>query len=153
MKYLIIIAITLLSACASITEHSTGLSADGKLKPCPKAPRCAASQGAVDERLVAPLQLRDGSAETWQALIDLLSTWPRTEVVERSDTYAHAEIVSPWHFYTDDVELQRAQDSEQVSIRSTGRIGHYDFNVNRDRLEALRAAAQQSGLLASTPAP
>lgn len=137
-----------LTACAGLTEHRTGLDEQGQLYACPSAPRCVSSQRAAADRTLAPLQLRDASTETWQTLIAVLSDWPRTEVVKQDQHYVHAEVTSPWRFYTDDVELLRQPGSTQVDIRSTGRIGYYDFNVNQERVDALRAAWRDAGVLA-----
>ena len=148
MKAMLLAPVLLLSACAGITEHRTGLDEQGQLYPCPSAPRCVSSQQAAAERKVEALRLRDRSEAVWQTLIAVLADWPRTEVVEQSGRYVRAEIVSPWRFYTDDVELLRRSNGLEVDIRSTGRIGYYDFQVNQERVEALRQRWREAGVLA-----
>ena len=143
-----IVLLMLMTACAGITEHRTGLDETGQFFPCPSAPRCVSSQRAAEDRIVAPLVLRNESEQVWQTLIAVLADWPRTEVVEQQGGYVRAEIVSPWRFYTDDVELNRRDNGVEVDIRSTGRIGYYDFNVNRERVDALRQKWQEAGVLA-----
>ncbi|MGJ8669715.1 MAG: DUF1499 domain-containing protein [Oceanococcus sp.] len=142
-----VMAMSLLG-CAGITEHRTGLDKNQQFYPCPEAPRCVSSQQAAPDRTVEPLRLRNASSEVWQTMIAVLADWPRCEVVEQNGRYVRAEITSPWRFYTDDVELLRRPNNVEVDIRSTGRIGHYDFNVNQDRVDALREKWRDAGVLA-----
>lgn len=140
-----------LSAC-SITQHSTGLAEDGSLTPCPDAPRCVSSQAEDPDKQIKPFQLRANNDDVWQRLSEVVSTMERTTVVERSENYLHAEVVSPWHFYTDDLELLRAPDAKRVHVRSSARVGYYDFNVNRERVNKLRDKLLEADLINQTKA-
>ena len=139
------LAVSLLSGCASLTEHRIGLTADGGLQPCGSAPRCVSSQADDPDRRVAPLVLK--SRQSWTAVAEAVNALPRTRLVAGEGPYLRAEVVSPWGVYIDDVELLRRADSTLVDIRSTGRIGYYDFGVNRDRVAAWREHLRQRGLL------
>ena len=101
------------------------------------------SQHVDDERRIDPLSVADDQA--WQTVIAVLADQPRTEVVENNGNYVRAEVLSPWRFYTDDVELLR--QGKTVQLRSSARIGWYDFNVNRDRMAGLREAWREAGAL------
>jgi uncharacterized protein (DUF1499 family) len=135
-----------LSAC-SITRHSTGLSEDGTLMPCPDAPRCVSSQAEDPAKQIKPFQLQANSDNAWQRLAKIVEGMERTSIVERHENYLHAEVVSPWHFYTDDLELLRAPDTDQVHVRSSARVGYYDFNVNRERVTKLREKLLDADLI------
>ena len=135
-----------LSAC-SITRHSTGLADDGDLTPCPEPPRCVSSQAEDPDKQIAPFELQENSDETWQRLGEVVSKMERTTVVKRSEYYLHAEVVSPWHFYTDDLELLRSPDTRTLHVRSSARVGYYDFNVNRERVGKLRDKLIKAGLI------
>ena len=56
-------------------------------------------------------------------------------------------MASPWHVYTDDLELLWLPEHKRVEVRSSSRIGYYDFGVNRERVEALRARLLEQGAL------
>lgn len=137
----------MLSACSSLSGPPAGLGPGGQLQPCPSAPRCVSSQAAAPG--VAPLRLRDGSPSTWTAVAEAVEALPRSTLVSVQDHYLHAEIISPWGLYTDDLELLRAPDAQTVQLRSSARVGYYDFGVNRDRVAALRARLDELGLLAA----
>lgn len=148
MQYFLAAAACLfLAGCASLTEHRIGRDASGDLYPCPQAPRCVSSQHPDPERRVLPFVLRDSNPQTWTAAVKVLATQPRTSVVVFEPTYVRAEVISPWRFYTDDVEWLLKEDGVTVDVRSTGRIGYYDFDVNLDRVSALREQLRQADLL------
>ena len=48
-------------------------------------------------------------------------------------------VVSPWKF-VDDAEFWADLPNGVVQVRSASRLGEGDFGVNRERIEALRAA-------------
>jgi uncharacterized protein (DUF1499 family) len=54
--------------------------------------------------------------------------------------------------FIDDLELLLAEDRELV-VRSASRLGSGDLGVNARRLERLRAALGEAGLLAPAAAP
>jgi len=84
----------------------------------------------------------------WARVVEAVRASERTTVVAADDRYVHAEVASPWRIYTDDLELLRGE-GERVDVRSTSRIGYYDFNVNRERVEALRHRLARAGAIRS----
>ena len=145
-RQLLAVAVGLsIAGCASFTERSTGQQ-QGELTDCPSWPRCVSS--AVDaERQVAPLLINGDVQQAWRVARAAVESMPRTTVVAEQANYLHAEIKSPWNFYTDDLELLLKPGRRQMEVRSSGRIGYFDFHVNRDRVEALRAELAAKGVV------
>ncbi|MES1942577.1 hypothetical protein PC39_00580 [Salinisphaera sp. PC39] len=143
-------AMTLFTGCASLTEHRVGL-VDGDLTPCPDAPRCVSSRADEPDRRVDPFELaEDMDPDTaWAEARDAVASMPRTTLVDRRPDYLRAEVISPWHVYTDDLELLLDRQARLIHVRSSARIGYYDFGVNRERVEALRGRLLKRGLLES----
>lgn len=141
-----LVCLGLITGCAQFSEHSTGL-VNNQLTPCPTWPRCVSSVSADVERQVAPFQLQQPFDTRWDDAIATLATMPRTRIVTRDERYVHAEVTSPWGVYTDDLEMLLDRSSGRVDVRSSGRIGYYDFEVNRERVEALREALATKGLI------
>lgn len=141
--------IALLSACTAFTEHRVGLE-DGQLSACPEWPRCVSSDSAIPEKSVPPLAITGDVDTAWTTAKQAVSAMARTTIVEEREDYIHAEVISPWHFYTDDLELHLRTDKRNIAVRSSGRIGYYDFSVNRDRVAELRATLVERGVVAST---
>lgn len=138
------LAPALLAACSSLPA---GGLRDGRLLPCAAAPHCVSSLADDADHRVAPLTLAAPGPVAWDHVVATVAGSPRTTLAQRQDRYAHAEVVSPWHFYTDDLELLW-DGAARVDVRSSSRIGYYDFHVNRDRVEALRAKLQAEGVAA-----
>ena len=128
----------MLSGCASLTEHRIGV-VDSALLPCGTAPRCVSSTDPRPDFYVAPLTTNGDAEATLQAAKEILDAQDRTSVIQQQPDYLRAEIVSPWGWYTDDLELMIDADRRHIHVRSTARLGYYDFGVNRDRVEALRS--------------
>jgi uncharacterized protein (DUF1499 family) len=141
-------AAVLLTGC-SIMHHSTGLTDDNRLTPCPEPPRCVSSQARDPDKQVPPFALREADNASWQRLGEIVEAMERTTVVKRSERYLHAEVVSPWHFYTDDLELLYRPEEKRVHVRSSARVGYYDFKVNRERVQTLRKQLDKANLLRS----
>ncbi|TVP57770.1 MAG: DUF1499 domain-containing protein [Halomonadaceae bacterium] len=141
-----VILLLALTGCGAMTEHRVGV-VEGELTKCPEWPRCVSSQEANSDKQVDPLVLTVGNREGWDSAMAAVADMERTTIVEERDGYLRAEIISPWRFYTDDLELLLMPEEGIIHVRSTGRIGYYDFNVNRDRAEALRSELVQRGVV------
>jgi uncharacterized protein (DUF1499 family) len=154
IHWLALAPLLMLTGCAALSEHSTGV-IDGALTPCPPAPRCVSSQSDQADQAdhaVAPLALTRPPDRAWAAITETVRQMPRTTIKTISDRYLHAEVVSPWRVYTDDLELLLRREAGRVEVRSSARLGYYDFEVNRERVEALRARLAEQGIVRpSTP--
>ncbi len=141
-----LVCLGLITGCAQFSEHSTGL-ANNHLTPCPSWPRCVSSVSADAERQVAPFQLQKPFNLHWDEAIATLAAMPRSRIVTRNEHYVHAEVTSPWGVYIDDMEMLLDRSGGRVDVRSSARIGYYDFEVNRERVEALREALAAKGII------
>lgn len=152
MPRLLILTVALaVSGCAAFTEHRTGV-VDGHLSACPQWPRCVNSDSDNPDKKVPPLRITGATETAWQAAQKAVANMPRTKIITKRNGYIHAEVISPWHFYTDDLELLLRRPENVIAVRSSGRIGYYDFHVNRDRVEALRTELIKQGLVAAPAA-
>jgi len=136
----------LLVGCGAFTEHRVGI-VDGKLSACPQWPRCVSSQAEDPDKAIDAFQLAISPEQAWEGAVKAVSAMPRTTIIEQNDHYLHAEIKSPWRVYTDDLELLAYPDEAVIHVRSSARIGYYDFNVNRDRVNDLRKTLEQESVL------
>ncbi|MFT5062979.1 MAG: hypothetical protein ACI91G_000340 [Gammaproteobacteria bacterium] len=141
-----------LSSCATLSNEPSNTGTElGRLQPCPSAPHCVSSDSyAVEEKTSAyikPFELEGLPHVAWEATRTLIEASERTSIVQQRPGYLHAEVVSPWKFYTDDLELRLDQSQRVIHVRSSSRIGYYDFGVNRDRVERLRSELLAKGLI------
>ena len=124
-----------------LTKKPSGLGAtNGRLAPCPSSPNCVSSQADPTDvpHRVEPFRYDDESEAAWGRLVRLVSSQPRTRVVEVTDRYLHAEVSTAVFRFVDDLEFLLAADA--IHVRSASRLGRTDFGVNRRRVEALRRA-------------
>ncbi len=124
--------------CSGTRPADLGLTA-GALRPCPSTPNCVSSEaGTPADNRIAPLAAPRGESDL-KRLTDLLVNWPRTTVVTSRRDYLHAESASRVFRFVDDLEFRLDDSTKVIHVRSKARLGRRDFNVNRKRIEALRA--------------
>jgi uncharacterized protein YyaL (SSP411 family) len=126
---------------------------DGKLAPCPSAPRCVSSQSPDAGHAVAPIAFTGEHAAAWKRLKATLEKLPRLKLVEEKEGYLHFVAASRIMRFKDDLEFALLPAASAIEIRSSARIGYYDMKVNRNRIEAIRelfARQPQDATSAST---
>ena len=108
---------------------------DGRLAPCRRSPNCVSSQADPSDRThyIAPIAFHGSMELLRKALAEL----PLATIVRAEGDYLYAEFRTPLLRFVDDVELLKA--GSLVHVRSASRLGRRDFNVNRRRVEQLRA--------------
>ena len=105
-------------------------------------PNWVSSQAAAgDSHHIAPIKAPGDPAAVVQRAAKLVTAQPRTKVIEHKGAYLYAEFSTALMGYTDDVEL--FADGKVLHVRSSSRLGVRDFNVNRKRVEALRAQLEK----------
>lgn len=109
----------------------------GQLAPCPGSPNCVSSQAAAEQR-VEPLRYDGDAARARARLLDVLNGMERAHIIQSTDDYLHAEFRSAVFGFVDDVEFYFSPPGI-IQVRSASRTGYYDFGVNRERVETLRA--------------
>ena len=73
----------------------------------------------------------------YEKVKSIIRNTPRTNVVELSGDYLHAEVTSRIMKYIDDLEISFYPEQENLIIRSESRVGDGDFGVNRKRVDIL----------------
>lgn len=113
---------------------------EGRLAPCPASPNCVSTQADDAEHRIAPLTFTGTTAMAMFRLKAILSRIPRLKLVKETDNSLHFEATSFFFRFVDDVEFQFDEAAGVIHFRSASRTGHYDFGVNRKRMEQIRAA-------------
>jgi uncharacterized protein (DUF1499 family) len=112
----------------------------GKLNPCPNKPNCVSSQvEASDSHYIAPLAFSGSAADAITRVKKIIAGMQRTQVINEAPNYLYAEFKSKLMGYVDDVEFFADENARLIHVRSASRLGYRDFNVNRERIEAIRA--------------
>ena len=96
---------------------------------------------AGDPHYIAPLMVTGDASAAIQRIAQAVGAQPRAQVVAQKGNYLYAEFSTALMGFTDDVEF--FADGKVVHVRSSSRLGIRDFDVNRKRVEALRAALEK----------
>lgn len=121
---------------------------DGRLKPPSLTRNSVSSQAALlpdhPQRAYAsvdPLPFKAaGAAASLKALEAVLLAMPGVSIVEQRPDYVYAQAQTRWLKFVDDLEFWANPASRVIELRSASRLGREDFGVNRQRIEAIRAA-------------
>lgn len=121
---------------------------DGRLKPPSTTPNSVSSQAALHPdhpqragAAIDPLPALGGDPQATIAwLAERLAARPDARIVEQRDDYLRVEFTTRWLKFVDDAEFWADPAAGVVQVRSASRLGESDLGVNRERIEALRAA-------------
>jgi uncharacterized protein (DUF1499 family) len=94
-----------------------------------------------DKHYIAPLKAGADGKAAMQKLQKVVEAYPRAKIVDKKDGYVYAEFSTPLMGYTDDVEFALA--GNVIHARSSSRLGVRDFDMNRKRIEAIRAQVEK----------
>ena len=113
----------------------------GKFKPCSWKPNCVSSTAPNDDakHFIEPLKLSGAPEACWKKLKDFLASNPRVKIITDQPGYIHAEFKSAMLGFVDDTEFALETGAQVIHVRSESRLGVRDFEVNRKRIESVRA--------------
>jgi uncharacterized protein (DUF1499 family) len=119
---------------------------DGRLTPPSNTPNSVSSQAVLHAghrmqraAMIAPLPLRGTPAEAMQRLRSVVQGLPGASVVTQRDDYLYVQFSTRWLGFVDDAEFWADPAAGVIQVRSASRMGRKDFDVNRQRIEAIRA--------------
>ena len=113
---------------------------NGKLAACPATPNCVSSQVQDAAHAIAPLSYTSAPEPAFDKLKSIVRSLPRTQIITETDSYLYAEFTSKLMGFVDDVEFSLDPAAKVIQVRSASRLGESDLGVNRDRIQAIRAA-------------
>lgn len=112
------------------------------LPPCPDTPNCVSSMEARDQKKVDALPWIESIDKTKERLQSVIDSYGRAKVTARLPNHWKAEFRTKIIGFVDDVDFLFDEKNKRVDVRSASRVGHYDFEANRKRIEAMRKAMQ-----------
>jgi len=119
---------------------------EGQLQPCPGSPNCVCSYESPDdtEHFISPLTVPPEVEQPMEKLAAIVTSFPRTNILKRTDHYLHVEFTTAWLRFVDDVEFHYRPDESVIHFRSASRLGHSDLGANRNRAEKIRQQWQSA---------
>lgn len=129
--------IIILLQCSGKRPENLGV-ANGKFSSCPDSPNCVSSQSIDKEHYVEPLHYEGTLTEAKEAIISVINSMERVNIVTTEEDYIHAEFTSALFRFVDDVEFHFDDINKTIHLKSASRIGRSDLGVNRKRIESIR---------------
>ena len=123
--------------CAGTRPAHLGVT-NGKFIPCPDSPNCVCSQYPDQSQSIEPLIYKGSPQEARTRLLAVIQGMKRAKVVTAQERYLHVEFTSAVFRFVDDAEFFVDDTQKVIHLRSAARLGHYDFGVNRKRMETIR---------------
>jgi uncharacterized protein (DUF1499 family) len=113
----------------------------GKFTPPSWKPNCVSSTvEKSDKHYIDPLAFSGDANAAWAKLVGLVKGQTRVSMVSEKPGYLYVEAKSAGLGFVDDVEFALDEKASVIHLRSASRLGVRDFDVNRKRVEAIRAA-------------
>jgi uncharacterized protein (DUF1499 family) len=120
---------------------------NGRLAACPDSPNCVSSFARDERHGIEALHVVGEVDVAWRALREVLESMPRMQVVAAASGYLHAVQTSRLMRYRDDVEFLLDAGAARIEVRSASRVGYSDMGVNRSRVESIRTALAERGVV------
>jgi uncharacterized protein (DUF1499 family) len=117
------------------------------LSQCLPLPNCVSSESWLFFNNVTPFTLAVPADRAWSVVREVVSSLPRTEIVEERPGYIHAKCTSLVFRFVDNLELLLNTDKGIISVRSSSFIAIFDFRVNSSRVENLRRILTEKGII------
>lgn len=114
---------------------------DGQFKACSWKPNCVSSTADKSDatHYIAPFKLSEDLGADWRKIRSHIANIRNAAVVLEHPGYVHVEFKSEKLGFIDDVEFAIDHKSSLIQVRSASRLGIRDFQVNRKRIEGIRA--------------
>lgn len=120
---------------------------DSLFDPCPPSRNCVSTEAESEIHYVAPFVLAVNTIDGWREVHRAVGGLPRTRIVQESGHYLRAECKSSFFRFVDDLELRLVEPEGIIAVRSSSRVGYFDFGVNRKRVENLRRDLTSGGII------
>ena len=120
--------------------RKVGLGDDNQFYPCPEKKVCVSTQSPKEDGIhyIEPIYYLGSGKEALDKIESIIKGIKRTKILRKTENYLHALFTTTLLRFKDDVEFLIDDDAKLIHFRSQSRIGGYDWNTNRKRMENIR---------------
>ena len=126
-----------INSCSGSRPVKLGLK-NNLFAPCPVSPNCVLSLQSDAKHRILPLAYTGSLVVAKERLNQVILSLETARIITQNGDYWHVEFTSRWMSFVDDVEFYFMELEELIHVRSASRIGYYDYEVNRKRVEKIR---------------
>jgi uncharacterized protein (DUF1499 family) len=87
---------------------------------------------------IAPIAFTGDANAAMEKLKSVIQSMANSRIITAEERYLYAEFRTPKMRYVDDFEARIDAEANLIHLRSASRLGKRDFDVNRNRVEAIR---------------
>ncbi|QJB57643.1 DUF1499 domain-containing protein [Pseudodesulfovibrio sp. zrk46] len=127
----------ILASWSRKTPNNLGLR-DDRLSDCPTKDNCVCTQASIERYRVETIPSNDSLDVVMMDLSNLIESMSGGKVIEINDNYVRAEFTTRIFRFVDDLECFYDKEYGVIHLRSASRVGYFDLNTNRNRVEELR---------------
>ena len=131
-----IAALVILLGCSAKASDQTAI-AEKVLAPCPRSPNCVSTQSRDPRHAMPPLPFIGTKDQCKTRVMNIIKNMKRSKIIEISDSYIHAQFITRFFRFVDDVEFLFDDGARFIHFRSASTVGYYDFGVNRRRMSGI----------------
>ena len=115
---------------------------NGQFKPPSWKPNTVSStvEKSDTKHFIEPIKFSGDAKSAWDKLSAIVKAQARATLVTEKPDYLYAEFKTANFGFVDDVEFALNEKASVIHVRSASRLGVRDFDVNRNRIESIRAA-------------
>ena len=120
--------------------RKVGLENDNRFHPCPKKHVCVSTQSPKEDEIhyIEPFSYDGSGKEALDKIEGIINGLKRTKILKRTEKYLHSLFTTALFRFKDDIEFLIDDNTKLIHFRSQSRIGGYDWNANRNRMENIR---------------
>ena len=121
--------------------RKVGLADNERFHPCPKKKVCVSTQSPKEDEThyIEPFSYNGSAKEALDKIINIINGLKGTKILKKTENYLHVLFTTALFRFKDDVEFLIVDNTKVIHFRSQSRIGGYDWNANRNRMEKIRS--------------
>ena len=108
-----------------------------ELLECPSSPNCVSTHTNQEKKLMDSITFKTTPQNVILIIKKTVLSQPRTELINEDNNILKFVFTSKWFRFKDDVLFFIDSELNQIHFKSSSRLGHRDFNANRNRMEHL----------------
>ncbi|MEJ2294117.1 MAG: DUF1499 domain-containing protein [Candidatus Lokiarchaeota archaeon] len=113
---------------------------NGKFYPCDTHHVCVSTMANTSDtkHYIEPIIYNTSLEEAKAKIKSIINNLKRTQLLMESENYMHFQFTTGLFRFKDDVEFLFNDKEKIIHFKSQSRIGGYDWNTNRNRMEKIK---------------
>ncbi len=113
---------------------------NGKLRPCPPAPKCVSSYYAKGIHHIEPLKYSGPKENAYNKILSIINSIEKSKIVKQEENYIYAQFELSRFKWIDNMEFLFDDENKIIHYSSTpsAKIGFWDWGANKRRANIIQ---------------